>query len=216
MRAGCGAPHVPSSHAGMVPPVILFNRIFWQEIRMERGGEPVLKRFSRSDGETAFFSCSERQGVGLALFPQEECFWNLEADQPVTSEEKPDIQEACKQERPRSGFLKLLKAGFRAQGRHRHGQQECIQGVYGVHKSGRQQVQGIKANDGKEQEGEPGNGNFPFFPFAPEEGSLRARTMLRTTSTGASIITRIILTIMAGSEIACPMALPAPTTCATS
>ena len=76
---------------------------------MERGGEPVLKRFSRSDGETAFFSCSERQGVGLALFPQEECFWNLEADQldqPVTSEEKPDIQEACKQERPRSGFLK--------------------------------------------------------------------------------------------------------------
>jgi len=58
----------------MGSPVILFNRIFWQEIRMERGGEPVLKRFSRSAGETAFFSCSERQGVGLALFPQEECF----------------------------------------------------------------------------------------------------------------------------------------------
>ena len=38
--------------------------------------------------------------------------------------------------RQRSGFFKLLKAGFRAQGRHRHGQQECIQGVYGVHKSG--------------------------------------------------------------------------------
>ena len=55
---------------------------------------------------------------------------------------------------------------------------------------------------------------FSLFPPAAE--SRRARMMLRMTSTGASIITRIILTMMAGSEMACPMALPAPTTWATS
>ncbi|HBN17278.1 MAG TPA: hypothetical protein DD422_04435 [Akkermansia sp.] len=58
---------------GMVPSLILFNRIFWQGTGMERYGEPALKRFSRPVGETAF-SRSEREGGGPAPFPQKECF----------------------------------------------------------------------------------------------------------------------------------------------
>jgi len=58
MRAGCGALHVPSPHAGMVPPLILFNRIFWKG----------------TGAETAFSFRSERE-QGLRLpFPQKECF----------------------------------------------------------------------------------------------------------------------------------------------
>ena len=45
---------------------------------------------------------------------------------------------------------------------------------------------------------------------------LRAAYQPTTSRTGTSIITRIILTMMAMSEISLPMALPAPTTCATS
>ena len=44
----------------------------------------------------------------------------------------------------------------------------------------------------------------------------RASSRLMTSSTGASIITRIILTMTAPSAISAPMALPAPTTWATS
>jgi len=73
MRAACGASHVPSSHGGMVPSLILFNRIFWQGTGMERYGELALKRFSRPAGETVF-SRSEREGGGPAPFPQKECF----------------------------------------------------------------------------------------------------------------------------------------------
>ena len=46
--------------------------------------------------------------------------------------------------------------------------------------------------------------------------AVRAKAKLIITSTGASIMTRIIFTIMAASEISFPIALPAPTTCATS
>ena len=55
-----------------------------------------------------------------------------------------------------------------------------------------------------------------FVPAASAAVPRRAAKKLITSSTGASIITRIILVMVAASAISGPMALPAPTTWATS
>ena len=57
---------------------------------------------------------------------------------------------------------------------------------------------------------------FPFSPMSLFPAAARATNHVMTSSTGTSIITRIIFTIMAMDETDSPMALPAPTTCATS
>ena len=145
--------------------------------------------------------------------------------QKVSAGYQPYIENRGKDKGLCSGLPEFVDTGFRTQGSHGHCQHECIYLIDPIYNRMRKQVERIETNHGQETKRKPRNsdlttrrGNAPPFlpPLTTDFTAVRANMKLMTTSTGANIITRIIFTMMAESEIPFPIASPAPTTWATS
>ena len=137
--------------------------------------------------------------------------------QKVSAGYQPYIENRGKDKGLCSGLPEFVDTGFRTQGSHGHCQQESIYIVDKGSQALRQQSKELKPMTARKPIANQGMETFFILPFCSPALIAGWDTMkLVMSRTGTSIITRIIFTIMATSEISLPIALPAPTVCATS